>query len=158
MYNKILVAIDGSDVADNALESALQLAKTENAQLFVLHVIECPQFYLPDAGIDPTPVYETLVAEGERITQQARDLLKKEGVHGQSGVLDNFLTGQHTTVEQIQRMADEFHADLVVLGTHGRSGFKRLMLGSVAEAFIRISTRPVLLIPQKSSSASSANT
>lgn len=157
MYKKILVAIDGSDVADHAFESALQLAKTENAQLFALHVIESPHFYLPEAGIDPTPIHEAMVDEGERITQQARDRLKKEGVHGQSGMLDNFLSG-HDTVDQIQHMADEFDADLVVMGTHGRSGFKRLMLGSVAEAFIRMSTRPVLLIPQRSAVVSSMST
>ncbi|MBV6271848.1 universal stress protein [Alcaligenaceae bacterium CGII-47] len=154
MYKKILVAIDGSDVADHAFESALQFAKTENAELFVLHIIESPQFYLPEVGIDPASIYEALVAEGGHITQHARDRLKNEGVRGQAGVLDNFLSG-HATVDQIQHMAEEFHADLIVLGTHGRSGFKRLMLGSVAEAFVRMSTRPVLLIPQRSAVESS---
>lgn len=115
MYKKILVAIDGSDVAGHAFESALQLAKSENAQLFVLHVIESPQFYLPDVGIDPASIYEVSVAQGGYITQHARDRLKEEGVQGQSGVLNNVVSG-HATVDQIQHMADEFQADLVVLG------------------------------------------
>lgn len=156
MYKKILVAIDGSDVAHGAFEAALQLAKAENTQLFVLYVIEYPKFYMPDVGYDPTPIYDALVAEGDRVTQQASDRLKKEGINGQAGVADNFLTGK-TTAEQIQHTADTFQADIVVLGTHGRSGFKRLVLGSVAEAFVRLSTRPVLLVPQKSDVGSSMN-
>lgn len=153
MYKKILVAVDGSDVANGAFESALQLAKAENAQLFALYVIEYPKFYMPDAGYDPTPIYDMLVAEGKLIVRKVHDRLKQEGIKGQSEAIDNFNTG-NTTAEQIQNTADVFQADLVVLGTHGRSGFKRLMLGSVAEAFIRISTRPVLLVPQKANAAS----
>ena len=156
MYTKILVAIDGSDVGNGAFESALQLAKMENAELFALYVIEYPKFYMPDAEYDPTPIYDALVAEGSLITRQAGDRLKQEGINGHAGVVDNFRIG-NITAEQIQSTADAFHADLVVLGTHGRSGFKRLMLGSVAEAFIRISTRPVLLVPQKATAAWFAN-
>lgn len=155
MYKKILVATDGSNVANGAFESALQLAKEQAAQLFVLYVIESPKFYLPDPGIDPTLVYEAQAAEGERVKRQARDHLKKKSVQGQFVMADNFFS-DHSTVEQIQHTADELHADLVILGTHGRSGFKRLMLGSVAEAFVRMSTRPVLLVPQKSAVVSSA--
>jgi nucleotide-binding universal stress UspA family protein len=158
MYKKILIAIDGSDVGNSAFESALQLAKSEQAQVFALYVIEFPKFYAPAVGYyDPTPLYDALMAEGDLVTKQANDSFKQEGVSGQAGVVDNFYTGV-TTAEQIQHTADTFHADLVVLGTHGRSGFRRLVLGSVAEAFVRISTRPVLLVPQKTAVVSSATT
>jgi nucleotide-binding universal stress UspA family protein len=156
MYKKILVATDGSDIGNVAFESAMQLAKAENAQIFALYVIECPKFYMPDVGYDPTPIYDALVSEGDRVTREADERLKQMNINGQSGVADNFLTGK-TTAEQIQHTADAFHADLVVLGTHGRSGFKRLMLGSIAEAFVRMSTRPVLLIPQRIAVGSSTN-
>lgn len=155
MYKKILVAIDGSDVGNGAFENALQLAKSERAQVFALYVIEFPKFYVPDIGYDPTPIYDALVAEGDFVIKQANDRLKQDRIDSQSGVVDNFYTGI-TTAEQIQLTADAFQADLVVLGTHGRSGFKRLVLGSVAEAFVRVSTRPVLLVPQKAAVASSA--
>lgn len=151
MYKKILVAIDGSDTGNIAFESALRLAQGMGAQVFALYVIEYPRFYMADASYDFTPIYEALVAEGERITRDANERLKEKGISGEAGVADNFLTGK-ATAEQIQHAADTFHADLVVLGTHGRSGFKRMMLGSVAEAFVRISTRPVLLVPQKAGS------
>lgn len=62
-------------------------------------------------AIDPASIYEALVAEGGHITQHARDRLKNEGLRGQTGVLDNFLSG-HATVDQIQHMAEEFQADL----------------------------------------------
>ena len=151
MYKRILVAIDGSDTGNIAFESALHLAQGGGAEMFALYVIEYPSFYMADAGYDFTPIYEALVAEGQRITRESSERMKKMGISGESGAADNFLTGR-TTAEQIQHAADTFHADLVVLGTHGRSGFKRLMLGSVAEAFVRISTRPVLLVPQKAGS------
>jgi len=153
MYKKILVAIDGSEVGDAAFESAMQLAKAENAELFALYVIEYPKLYIPDAsGYDPAPIYDALTEEGARITQQTGDRMKANGINGKSGVVDNFFTG-NTTAEQIEHTADTFGADLVVLGTHGRSGFKRLMLGSVAEAVTRMSTRPVLLVPYKRADA-----
>jgi nucleotide-binding universal stress UspA family protein len=148
MYKRILVAIDGSDVGNIAFEAAIHLAKNENARLFALYVIEYPKFYMPDTGYDPAPIYEALKAEGERIVAEADSRLKKDGINGEAGLVDNFLTGK-TTAEQIQHEAETFNADLVAVGTHGRGGFKRLVLGSVAEAFIRISTKPVLLVPQK---------
>jgi len=157
MYKKILIATDGSDVGNAAFEAAIQLAKTEHAQLFALYVVEYPKFYVPDAsGYDPTLIYDALVAEGALTTQQAAERMKKEGIEGQVEVADNFSTGK-TTATQIQHMADTLGVDLVVVGTHGRSGFKRMVLGSVAEAFIRISTKPVLLIPQKMAASSSAS-
>ncbi|NYT64221.1 universal stress protein [Alcaligenaceae bacterium] len=152
MYKNILVAIDGSEVGNLAFTSALHLAKAHSAQVCALYVVEYPRFYMPEVGYDPTPIYEALVAEGDLIVKQATERLKQEGVNGNAQIADNFYTG-HTTAEQIQHIADTCQADLVVLGTHGRSGFKRLMLGSVAEAFVRLSTRPVLLVPQKTAIA-----
>lgn len=148
MYGKILVAIDGSDLANMAFENALQLAKIHNAELLPLHVIEYPENYAPNVGHDPTPLYEALVDEGESLAARADIRLREEGVVGKSHVADSFLWGK-TTAGQIQDAADAFQADLVIMGTHGRSGFKRLVLGSVAETFIRKSTRPVLLVPAK---------
>ncbi|TAL85989.1 MAG: universal stress protein [Candidimonas sp.] len=153
MYKKILVAIDGSDVATSAFEVALQLAKTENAELLPLYVIEYPNIYAPGIGYDLTPTYEALRAEGTRVTTQADARLKEEGINGKARVADEF-PSVNPTADQIQDMADKFQADLVVMGTHGRRGFQRLMLGSVAEAFIRESTRPVLLIPRKATPTS----
>lgn len=57
MYKKTLVAIDGSDVSNCAFESELQLAKTENAQVLLLYVIEYPKLYMPQVGYDPTSIY-----------------------------------------------------------------------------------------------------
>lgn len=145
MYKRILVAVDGSEIGNAALESAMQLAKAENSEIFVIHVLEYPTTYMPDVDY---PIYDRLLQTGEQITKQADERMKQMGITGRSGVADNFLTGR-TTAEQIQHMADAYHADLVILGTHGRRGFRRLILGSVAEAFVRMSTRPVLLIPQK---------
>ncbi len=154
MYKRILVAIDGSDTGSIAFESAMQLAKAASADLFAVYVVEYPKLYMADTGYDLTPIYDALASEGDRIAKEANERLKERGIGGEAQVVNNFLTGK-TTAEQIQNSADALHVDLVVLGTHGRSGFKRLMLGSVAEAFVRISTRPVLLVPQKKADAPS---
>jgi nucleotide-binding universal stress UspA family protein len=149
MYKKILVATDGSEVGNGAFEAAMQLAKTQGAELLPLYVVEHPDIYVPDVGYDPSPIYDAFRAEGEEVRKKADAQMKREGVKGKTQVVDNFIV-RKTVAGQIQDTADALQADLVVLGTHGRSGFKRLMLGSVAEAFVRISTRPVLLVPQRS--------
>ncbi|WP_193090606.1 universal stress protein [Advenella sp. FME57] len=146
MYTRILAAIDGSDINKAAFDYALRVAKDNDAILFALYIIEYPNFYVPDMNYDPAPIYDGLVAEGDDITRSADWRMNQLGICGHSSVVDNFYI-EKSTAEQIQISADEFSADLVVLGTHGRGGFKRLLLGSVAESFVRISTRPVLLIP-----------
>ena len=148
MYTKIMVAIDGSSIAMRALEEAMDLAKSQAAELMPVYVIEYPHTYVSDLGYDPLPVTEALINEGRRILEKAQCLLKSRHIVSQSLLVDNRPT-LDSIAEQLQKAADEYGADLVVLGTHGRGGFKRLLLGSVAEAFVRLSSRPVLLVPGK---------
>jgi nucleotide-binding universal stress UspA family protein len=148
MYTKILAAVDGSSIAMRALQEAIQLAKTQDAALMTVYVIEYPHNYIADLGYDPAPVTEALVSEGTQILQQVEGLMKSEHIACSSRLVDN-RHSLNSIAEQLQQVAAEYEADLVVLGTHGRGGFKRLLLGSVAEAFVRLSDRPVLLVPGK---------
>ncbi|NGM88074.1 universal stress protein [Parapusillimonas sp. SGNA-6] len=153
MYKKIMVALDGSAVSMRAFEQALGLAKDERAALQAVYIVEYPNIYIADVGYDPVAVMEPLVQEGQRILDKAEALMKARGLAASSRLIDNG-PAFGPIAEQLQAAADECQADLVVLGAHGRSGFKRLLLGSVAEAFVRLSRRPTLLVPGKSGNAS----
>jgi nucleotide-binding universal stress UspA family protein len=146
MYAKIMVAIDGSAIAMRALEEAMQLAKSLGAELMPVYVVEYPHAYVSDLGYDPPTISETLINEGTRALEKAICLMKNQSIAPRSLLVDDRYT-LSSIAEQLQKASEEYGADLIVLGTHGRGGFKRLLLGSVAEAFVRLSTRPVLLVP-----------
>lgn len=146
MYSKIMVAVDGSPIAMHALEEAMQLAAIHGAELMSVYVVEYPHTYISDLGYDPSPIAETLVNEGRRVLEKAEHLMKSRHINFKSLLVDSRPTFD-SIAEQLQKVADEYEADIVILGTHGRGGFKRLLLGSVAQDFIQASARPVLLIP-----------
>lgn len=148
MYKKIMVAVDGSSMAMLALDEAVKLAKSQGAELTLVYVIEYPHVYVSDLGYDPLPVTEALVVEGRRVLDKAESLVASQDIAIRSLLVDN-RTSTDSIAEQLRKVADEQQADLVVLGTHGRGGFKRLLLGSVAEGFLRLSTHPILLVPGK---------
>lgn len=144
MYERILVAIDGSPTADAAFDYALTMAKARRARLHVLFVVDIPVAYVTDA--DPFPFIEALRMQGESMRELATKRLNDEGVSGDVEIRDLLPLGGDVAV-QINAAADEWQADLIVIGTHGRRGFRRLALGSVAENCARQAHRPVLLIP-----------
>ena len=148
MYKRILVAIDGSDTSEHAFDSALQLARDNDAQLQPLYVIDDPLIIYDTYGYDPTIVREACVQEGRRIMADALERMKHENVAGAPRMVDVVPVGEDIS-ERIRISASEFNADLLVLGTHGRRGFKRLFLGSVAERVLRSASLPVLLIPSR---------
>ena len=146
MYTKIMVAVDGSPIAMHALDEAMLLAKIHGAELMSVYVVEYPHTYISDLGYDPLPVTEALLREGKHVLEKAECLMKNRQIDFKSVLVDNRPT-LDSIAEQLHKIADEYGADLVVLGTHGRGGFKRLLLGSVAQAFVQLSSRPVLLVP-----------
>lgn len=148
MYTKIMVAVDGSPISMHALDEAIKLAKDQRAALHAVHVIEYPKIYVADVGYDPVSIMEPVVAEGRHTLQKAEILMKARLLTVSSELIDRGL-GFDSIAEQLQAAANGCGADLIVLGTHGRGGFKRLLLGSVAEAFLRMSNHPMLLIPGK---------
>ncbi|WP_179284174.1 MULTISPECIES: universal stress protein [Alcaligenaceae] len=148
MYRKILVALDGSDVAQAALEHALHLGSTENAEVVPVYVVEYSSAYYSAAIYDVTPFHDAMMEEANKVVAMANERLTAAGVRGKARFIDKEGITQ-TIAQQLQDAAEEEGADLVVLGTHGRRGFQRMVLGSVAEAFLRLSTRPVLLVPAK---------
>ncbi|KAB0684365.1 universal stress protein [Burkholderia territorii] len=145
MYKRILVAIDGSDTARHAFDAALALAKEHGAELQPFYVVENAAIYYNVPGYDPSVLRDQLIAQGNALAEEFKTLMQAAGVKGET------LTSEASSLNDVSTLildgAKAFGADLLVLGTHGRRGFRRLVLGSIAEQCVRHATLPVLLIP-----------
>ncbi|MFC0397302.1 universal stress protein [Paraburkholderia rhizosphaerae] len=146
MYSNILVALDGSDTSTRALGLALRLARENHAQLHPVYVIDVPLIAYDTPGFDPAIVRDAYREEGERVIEAARDRMAKLAVTGSPRIVEAVAPGEDVA-HRIQLAAAECRADLIVMGTHGRRGFRRLVLGSVAERVLRVASCPVLLMP-----------
>lgn len=144
MYQRILIPIDGSSTSLRALREALKLANRDSV-LRLIYVQE--EFYLLDAEgfafIDYETLQQALRHTGERALAQAVELARHSGATVESALLQS--DGENIA-GTIGNEASNWHAELIVLGTHGRSGLNRLLLGSVAEGVVRLATVPVLLV------------
>ncbi|RDU99350.1 universal stress protein [Trinickia dinghuensis] len=146
MYTRILVPMDGSSTAQRAFDHALAMARECHAELIPLYVVDVPMVAYEAPGFDPTIVREALLQTGEQLKKETGAAMKRDDVKGTPRVVEADKPGANIP-ERILEEARATHCDLVVMGTHGRRGVKRLMLGSVAERFTRMSCCPVLLVP-----------
>jgi nucleotide-binding universal stress UspA family protein len=136
-FQTILVPTDFSKHSDSSLRFAIRLARDCGARLRLLHVVE-PPLYSGELGMTlPTPP-ESLAVLEEKLRKRA----ETEG----AGVPFDTMVVEGSPAREILRVADEAACDLIVLSTHGRTGLRRVLLGSVAEEVIRHATRPVLTL------------
>lgn len=142
-YDRILVAVDGSEAGAAGLREALRLAKSEGAELCILHVVNEAVFYTPLAGAPPVDLVAVMQQSGRRILDEARAQAEKAGVRASTVLLQS---ADRTAAGGIVDQARKQRAELLVLGTHGRRGLRRLVLGSDAEQVVRDSPLPVLLV------------
>jgi nucleotide-binding universal stress UspA family protein len=148
MYKHILTCVDGSPSSKLALQQAIQLAREQHASLRLLCVVDWAS--TPDIrheydlhGFVTSERAETASEAGERILREAQGLAQRYGVQADTVMLDLTISKiADVIVDEAKRSA----ADLIVIGTHGRRGVGRLMVGSVAEGVIRASPVPVLTI------------
>jgi nucleotide-binding universal stress UspA family protein len=144
---KILAPIDFSEVSNRSLDYAVDLAAQIKAAVLVVHVYEIPVYGFPEGAIiTPPDVAADLADRAQKSLDAAVTTRRNRGVEI-TGTLTN-----GSPREEILRLAQEGHADLIVMGTHGRRGLPRALLGSVAERVVRTSEIPVLTIrgPQES--------
>ena len=143
-YRKILVAVDGSAAATKGLREAVRLAKSEEAELVIYHVVdEFYAFATPEASFAAMDIVPTLRDAGKRVLAKAAAVADKQGVKAKA-VMRETVGG--SAADAIVREAKKQRVDLIVLGTHGRRGVRRLVLGSDAEQVVRTSHAPVLLV------------
>ncbi len=141
---KILFPSDFSDLSLHALGFARSLAETYNAELHVIHVVDEACQYWMAVGPNTLPVGPP-VEELVSAAREACDRLVAEHLGGTDLHIETAVLTGRPFMEVIRYARDE-HFDLIVLGTHGRSGLKHALLGSVAEKVVRKSHCPVLTI------------
>lgn len=148
MYKNILVAIDGSATSDFALREALKFAQT-GAQIIAVTVLENPlQSYSTPNVFNFDEVHTAFYKQAEEILKFAEsDAERLSHIKIKTCLVDMGAHSGHDDIAPaILRTANDYHADLLVMGTHGRRGIKRLFLGSVAEQLVREAHFPVLLV------------
>lgn len=142
MFDRILVPTDGSDAVGPAVETALDVARTYDATLHALYIVEPPSSATTAAdgftGIDN--LLEVLEQEGNRATEEIAARATDADVETETAV------ERGNPRDDILEYAADHDVDLIVMGTHGRTGVKRTLLGSVTEGVVRHSEIPVLTV------------
>jgi len=146
-YKRILVPVDGSPTAAKGLKAAIRLARESRGKLLLLHVVEeYSAFIAPEAGASIGPILDGMRAAGKRTLSRLARSATAAGAKPQAVLAENF---GGRVADSIVQQARKLRADLIVMGTHGRRGIKRALLGSDAETVVRYSPVPVLLMPAK---------
>lgn len=140
MYDDILVPTDGSEGVEEAVEHARDLAGKYDARVHVLYVVNTSTYSSLPADSNWESIVSALEEEGERSTSDLAQRLEDSGVEVVREVVDG------VPHHEILGYADENGVDLVVMGTHGKTGLDRLLLGSVTEKVVRKSEVPVLTV------------
>jgi nucleotide-binding universal stress UspA family protein len=154
MYQKLLIAIDGSEITELILQRALGLAKALQSQVRIVHVADVLGLRLNFYSHFPAPfpyledLKEHLLEGAKNILHDAEEKARQAGVKAETKLITLQEAGQHIS-DLLAKEAEKWPADLMVMGTHGHRGFVRFLLGSVAEKLLRISTVPILLIREK---------
>jgi len=149
MFRRIMVPIDGSPTSNQGLKEAIALATDSSARLCLLHVVDelvmtqgfDGTAYIPENYIDE--FIEALRQDGTKLLARAEEKVKRSNVKVETVLLETF---GHRVAELIIKQAKKWHADVIVLGTHGRRGLSRLLMGSDAEIVVREAPVPVLLV------------
>lgn len=144
MYRRILVAVDGSRSSKLALEQAILVASACGASIKVLFVLDDNGAFYFKGEAYPSWLLQSLFEMGRKALEDASAQLIAAHIPHSTNIVDTPLP-RHGVAALIEKEAATWHADLIVLGTHGRRGVKRLVMGSVAEGVVRLSHRPVLL-------------
>lgn len=141
MFKDILLPTDGSQGVGEAINCAVAIAKKFDASIHVLYVIEPPRFQEFGAAVALTEMRESLKEAGRKIIAEAAQVIRDSGVLK----VEEALAEGHPA-EEIVKYTEEHGIDLIVMGTHGRRGLNRVLLGSVAEEVVRSSDVPVMTV------------
>jgi nucleotide-binding universal stress UspA family protein len=144
VYKRIFVPVDGSSASNAGLKEALRLAKDQHAKLRLLHIVdELVVFNTPEAGFNIQSVVESMKRSGQQLVKRAVKLAASRGVKAESALIES---AGVRVADVITRQAKRWRADLIVMGTHGRRGVNRMLMGSDAELVVRNAGVPVLLV------------
>jgi nucleotide-binding universal stress UspA family protein len=137
---RIICPVDFSEPSENALDFAVELASKFGADIHLVHAYQLPVYALPDGAMMAGPEFTTKVTTelGKALAALAQ---RKSGTKIQTHLVEGI------PYREVVRMTDELRGDLIVMGTHGRTGIRHLLLGSVAERVVRSAHVPVITVP-----------
>ncbi len=141
-FQKILIAVDDDPIANQAAHTGVELARSLHAQVALIHVIDPPLGVGADAGMVGEDIIRQARQEGARVMADFRARLILE-----PGALQFVPEGPPGS--EIVEAARQWQADLIVIGSHGRRGIRRALIGSVAEAVVRQGPCSVLVVHSK---------
>src|SRR5258705_246576 len=138
MFKRILVPVDGSRTAESGLKTAIRMARDQKAQLVLLHVVDENVLVLSDEYAGASYL-DRLMADmrsgGKKIIDKAQATAKKQGVTARTVLVESI--GPRRVADVIVQQARKLRVDAIVIGTHGRRGLSRMVMGSDAEAVVR---------------------
>ncbi|PKN10552.1 MAG: hypothetical protein CVU70_02660 [Deltaproteobacteria bacterium HGW-Deltaproteobacteria-5] len=141
---RILVPTDFSDSSDEALKQALELAKQYNAKVYLLHVAEPIEQCAVDYCLDISTVKAAEDAEILRVKEKMQNELTKFSEFQEIEVISDIREGK--PVEEILREQEEKGVDLIVMPSHGKTGFMKRLMGQISEKIMEEARSPVLLV------------
>lgn len=150
MYRKLLVPLDGSEPSALGLAEAIEVAKHQGGVLRLIHVVNEVVLSSPHAGFAAGQIIDGLRESGKAILNDGERQVRAAGVNVDT-ILEEALGGQAGS--HIVQQAKVWRADLIVMGTHGRRGVRRMVMGSDAEYVVRHTPVPVLLVRSQESHA-----
>ncbi len=137
MYDNILIPTDGSEGVQKAIDHGIELADWANAEIHSIFVVDLRDYVAALEG-DISLIEDAIIEEGENALQKIEERCRQKDIDTETEILYG------TPHEKILEYTDENDIDLIVMGTHGRSGLDRFLLGSVTDKIIRKSDIPVL--------------
>jgi nucleotide-binding universal stress UspA family protein len=143
MYQNILVPVDGSETAEQALREAIRLARSLSSRIRVMHVVNSTPWIAQGAPGVIEELVNQLRSTGESIIHEAKTAVRSAGIEVDDRLIEAIgeRAGEYVVAE-----ANNWPAELIVCGTHGRRGLRRLLVGGDAEYIVRYSPVPVLLV------------
>src|SRR5271156_5882279 len=143
-YKRILVPVDGSSTSKAGLKEALKLARPSKATLLLVNVMDEQMAFASIEMASRVPaMLDSMRVNGNRILKAAAQTARGKGVKGQTALVESLGT---RVADTIVKQARRSRADLIVMGTHGRRGVNRLVMGSDADLVVRYASVPVLLV------------
>lgn len=145
MYAKILVPVDGSPTSSAGLAEAIRLAQLSGGKIRLIHAIDLQSFaMLSGAGMGITPdAFDQMRQAGQQVLQQAAAQVAAAGLSAETELCESLAS---RVADLVGEQVKTWGAEVVVLGTHGRRGISRALLGSDAELIVRYAQVPVLLV------------
>ncbi|MDI9396152.1 MAG: universal stress protein [Euryarchaeota archaeon] len=145
LYRNIVIATDGSENSLKAISCGIEIAKLSGATIHAIHVVDTPPAISKVWTAGKDMIYEMMISDGKKIMHKVKKIIKDSGVE----VREILLYGHPG--EEIIKFAENNNMDLIVIGTLGKTGLERFLMGSVAEKVLRYSKVPVMVVRNRNS-------